>query len=96
MSTAVYSWHDIRTLVLMSLSKNGPTLKNLKDFCRTFKAAEDGVRIPMGGSKEDLVYRIVNKMDEFEEQGDSAAWEAAYESWMDVKFALFPNSKRDE
>ncbi|KAJ7780011.1 hypothetical protein B0H16DRAFT_1448431 [Mycena metata] len=95
MINSVNTWHNIRTLVLLSLSKNGPTKENLKDFYRTFRATH-GVRITMGGSKEELAYRIVNKLTEFEETGDTVAWEAAYQSWMDVKFARFPNCKRDE
>ncbi|KAJ7734598.1 hypothetical protein B0H16DRAFT_1731664 [Mycena metata] len=95
MASTVYQWHDIRTLVLMSLSKGGPTQKNLKDFCRVFKETYN-YRITMGGTKDELAYRIVDRMTEYKAKGDTEAWEAAYESWMDVKFALFPNSKRDE
>ncbi|KAJ7709285.1 hypothetical protein B0H16DRAFT_1745933 [Mycena metata] len=95
MTSAVYQWHDIRTLVLMSLSKGGPTLKNLKDFCRVFREKYN-YRITVGGTKDELVYRIVDRMTGYEEKGDAKAWEAAYQSWMDVKFALFLNCKRDE
>ncbi|KAJ7026437.1 hypothetical protein C8F04DRAFT_1268077 [Mycena alexandri] len=91
MAATENSWHKF----LRGLEKNGPTLDQLKGFCRSFKDAH-GTRIVMRGTKEDLVYRIVDKLQEFAENGDTDAWEVAYQSWMDQKYARFPDFNRDE
>ncbi|KAJ7040621.1 hypothetical protein C8F04DRAFT_1253942 [Mycena alexandri] len=74
---AVNQWHNIRSLVLQGLSDNGPHLADLKNFCRTFRAAY-GAHIVMGGSKHTLVWRIVDKLTEYEESENVEAWQVAY------------------
>ncbi len=49
----------------------------------------------MEGPKHELAERIVEVMSKIEDNGRSDLWELGYEAWMDTKFALYPDLRRD-